>query len=102
MLTILLGEVVRSTDIEPGNGTTAVEGALNDLLNALAAHEVALAGLDRREDEVVAAHGYPRVPLPADSARPGLAYAADPTTIVVCAGIDLAEALNTRHASDFN
>ncbi|PXW59090.1 hypothetical protein BY998_1117 [Methylobacterium sp. B4] len=81
VLTTLLDEIGRSTDIEPGNGTTPVERALRDLLDALAAHEAALAGLDRLEEAVVAAHGYPRVPLPGDPARPGLAYAADPTTI---------------------
>lgn len=81
VLTTLLGEVAQSTDIEPGNGTTPVERALRELLDALTAHEAALAGLDRLEDTVVAAYGYPRVPLPADPAWPGLAYAADATTI---------------------
>ncbi|MGW5960590.1 hypothetical protein [Methylorubrum thiocyanatum] len=81
VLTTLLGEIAQSTDIEPGNGTTPVERALRELLDALTAHEAALAGLDRLEDTVVAAHDYPRVPLPGDPGRPGLAYAADPTTI---------------------
>ncbi|MCP1557886.1 UNVERIFIED_ORG: hypothetical protein M2438_001970 [Methylobacterium sp. SuP10 SLI 274] len=81
VLTTLLGEVAWSAEIEPGNETTPVERALRDLLDALAAHEAALVELDRLEDAVVAAHGYPRVPLPADLASPGLAYAADPRTI---------------------
>ncbi|WP_261925934.1 hypothetical protein [Methylorubrum sp. GM97] len=80
-LTTLLGEVAWSAEIEPGNEPTFVERALRDLLDALAAHEAALVELDRLEDAVVAAHGYPRVPLPADLASPGLAYAADPRTI---------------------
>lgn len=47
---------------------------------ALDAHVAALAELDRREEAIVAAHGYPRVRLPT---QPGLAldYAADAATI---------------------
>ena len=52
-----------------------------NLLDALAAHEAVLVEFDRLEKAVLAAHGYPRVSLPADPARPGLTYAADPTTI---------------------
>lgn len=46
---------------------------------ALEAHLAALATLDRIEEAVVAAHGYPRVPLPNRSGKPD--YAADAATI---------------------
>ncbi|KQT09041.1 hypothetical protein ASG40_10285 [Methylobacterium sp. Leaf399] len=46
---------------------------------ALEAHLAALAALDRIEDLVVTAHGYPRVPLPKRRGTPD--YAADAATI---------------------
>ncbi|SPK02041.1 protein of unknown function [Methylorubrum extorquens DM4] len=60
--------------------STPVARAFVRLETALDAHTAALAALDPIEAAVVAAYGYPRVPLP-DTAGPP-AYAADPATIV--------------------
>lgn len=58
---------------------TAVARAFVRMEAALEEHLAALAALDRIEEAVVTAHGYPRVPLPNRSGRPD--YAADATTI---------------------
>lgn len=58
---------------------TPVTRAFVRLEVALDAYAVALAVLDRIEEAVVAAHGYPRVPLPDAGSSP--AYAADTATI---------------------
>ena len=60
-----------------GRAATPVARAWFILDAALDAHASALAELDRLEAAVVAAHGYPRVPLPGIA----LDYAADAATI---------------------
>jgi hypothetical protein len=70
---------IRLTSGPDSDEPTAVARAFVRVQAALEAHLTALATLDRIEEAVVIAHGFPRVPLPRRSGLPD--YAADAATI---------------------
>ncbi|MFD6319838.1 hypothetical protein [Methylorubrum thiocyanatum] len=70
---------IRLTSGPDSDEPTAVARAFVQVQAALEAHLTALATLDRIEEAVVTAHGFPRVPLPRRSGLPD--YAADAATI---------------------
>lgn len=65
--------------VRPAEPPSPVAGAFISLETALTAHTAALAALDRLEEAVVTAHGYPRVALPNMGTSP--TYATDAATI---------------------
>ncbi len=73
-----------STAVPDTGEATAVTRAFVRVEAALEAHLTALSVLDRIEEAVVTAHGYPRVPLPSGSGATD--YAADAATIMRCLG----------------